>query len=609
MGNYEITLLNIFIPFSLSVVFVFFVKKLAEKKKFVAYPREDRWNRKAITLLGGIGIFCAFILSYIIFFHTKFGTYHSIEAAVSPQPFLSILVGSCLAFVLGLLDDLMELKPHTKFIGQLVISGFIVFWGFRLGWVRQPIIDMLLTIFWIVGIINSFNLIDNMDGLSSIVAIIASIAYAIIYHNLGLPWAKVGLLIAGAVGGFLIYNFPPASIFMGDSGSLFIGYLLSVIPLINKEVHHNATPFKYIFIPILILVIPIFDTTLVTINRFIHNIKISTGGRDHTSHRLVMIGFSERKTLGLFTIISLSSSITAWAIVRTDRFFSIDFLIPFFLISLLLGIFVSQVQVYPDKSGVVFDKNKTSLILFEWMYKKQLFFILFDLLIISFSYYLSYKLRFPGGEFQSSLIIFIRTLPLVIICKMITFYFFGIYSHFWAFMSIEDTVSLVKANLLGSISTIVILTFIYRFQHISRVTFVLDFFFCVIFMGSFRFSKRVFGNLVKRKGMKGKRVLIYGAGVGGDLLVRELLNNKNYGLNPRGFIDDDPLKIGKKMHGIKIYGPINSLEGILDRYNIEGIIVSFKVFEDKDNKFSKLKELAKSRGIFIKKFNFVLDDM
>ena len=217
--------------------------------------RTDRWHRKPTALLGGVAVFLAVVVPFAI---------------LQPVREIWVLLASgSLIFAVGLTDDLVSLKPFTKLVAQIVVASALVFFGYRLEWVQSLSVDTLLTLLWIVGITNAVNLIDNMDGLCAGVGLIALAALLV---GVGpqtevTPTVLYLALLTGATAGFLVYNVHPASVFLGDSGSLFIGLTLAVasLELSQSAVGSNLLP--VIAAPVLVLLIPIFDTTLVTVAR------------------------------------------------------------------------------------------------------------------------------------------------------------------------------------------------------------------------------------------------------------------------------------------------------------------------------------------------------
>src|SRR6185295_7666249 len=284
------------------------VQIVARRYGMVAKPKTDRWHKKPTAMYGGVAIWVAVIVSYLVFIRPAMGLGRHF-----PGSFLDVVIGSStFLFLVGLADDLFHTKPYQKLIGQVMGSAFVVYYGLALPWTSYSELNMALTIFWLIGITNAVNLLDNMDGLAAGIAIIASGFLALSFLTSGLVMEALLLVtFAAALLGFLVYNSSPASIFMGDCGSMFIGFFLASAALVNVSGGRSRSLVPVLAVPILVLFIPIFDTTLVTILRKLSGQAASQGGRDHTSHRLVALGTSERHAVWMLYGLAALSGILA----------------------------------------------------------------------------------------------------------------------------------------------------------------------------------------------------------------------------------------------------------------------------------------------------------
>ncbi len=320
--------------FIVAAVLVPIVRRLATLTGAVAETRSDRWHRHSVAVLGGIAIFLGVMTSAVF--------------VLSWDRFLVIAVaGGGAMFLLGLVDDYVNLKPAAKFVGQLVVACLIVAAGLRLHWVPSPALDALITISWIVGITNAFNLLDNMDGLSAGIALIASLSLGVIALKGDVSAAMLAALVSGACAAFLVYNFPPASIFMGDSGSLYLGSTLAILTLSDTPGGGRGV-MSALAVPVLLMLIPIFDTTLVAVSRRLSARPASSGGCDHTSHRLVALGFSERQAVLVLWAFAGTGGAAA---VMFDRLVGVEsnLIVGLLLIAMvLLAIRLVRVRVYPE---------------------------------------------------------------------------------------------------------------------------------------------------------------------------------------------------------------------------------------------------------------------
>lgn len=585
------------------------VQIIARKNGWMAYPTKDRWHKKPTSLLGGIAIYAGISLPLLFMVNLSELLPHIVrfsnQSPLLPSIGTVIWVGGTLIFLLGLADDFIHIKPHTKLIGQMMLASIVTFLGFRLHWVTSLTLDTTLTILWIVGITNAFNLIDNMDGLCAGTGLIAA-SYLVLLTPGTPDTAIVAMIIAAALGAFLIYNFHPASIFMGDCGSLLVGFTLAMLGL-----HYSAAGagdrLSSITVPVMILMVPIFDTTLVTLIRTLSGRKASVGGKDHASHRLVLMGFSEKGAVLFLYGIAAISGLSALFVDRTDTISSPAVIVPLAIAVILMGIYLAQLRVYPEKEFSVLRDRAYTPILMELTYKRQILLVILDFFLVAFSYYLSYRLRFDSTEFGYYFKVFLRSLPAVIACKLVAFFILGVYRSIWRYMSVNDVFVYIKASTLASVLSITLVTFIYRFEDFSKGIFLIDWLLTTGLLIGTRGSFRLFVDTMKRKTLAGATVLIYGAGRGGEILLRELLNNKKLKLKPLGFIDDDILKIGKKLQGYPIVSSCRDLESTLNKYEIDGLLISF---DNKDpGKLDAVKTICKERKLFLKQFSVHIEDV
>ena len=265
----SLNLLSVALAFVLAVALTPIVRAAARRLGMVAKPKTDRWHKQPTAMLGGVAIWAAVVLSYITFIpKTPIGW--------------RIILASTFLFLVGLVDDVIHTKPYQKLIGQIMGAAFIIYYGLSLPWTSSLPLNMALTIFWLIGITNALNLLDNMDGLAAGISVIASCFLGLSFLTTGQPIeALMVLTFAGALLGFLIYNSNPASIFMGDCGSLFIGFFLASTALVNVSGGRSRSFLPVLAVPILVLFIPIFDTTFVTVLRKISGRAASQGGRSY----------------------------------------------------------------------------------------------------------------------------------------------------------------------------------------------------------------------------------------------------------------------------------------------------------------------------------------
>lgn len=594
--------------FSISLALTPAVRLLAIRNGWVARPREDRWHKKTTALFGGIAVFAGISIPLFLL-----GDFHTLRALFSghesggPLPSIAAVIccGATLLFLLGLADDFLNLKPQNKLIGQIIVASVVVFLGFRLNWFASLTLDTMVTLVWIVGITNAFNLLDNMDGLCAGTATVAALAMAGLYAGYDPTACSVALIIAGSCGAFLVYNFNPASIFMGDCGSLVIGFSIAVLSLYHGEFAAGSRLSAFA-VPLLILMVPLLDTTLVTVIRLLSGRKASTGGRDHTSHRLVLMGLSEKSAVLFLYGIGAVSGVAGVFVSRSDTMTSPAVILPIVLSITLMGVYLAQLRVYPEKEFSVLRGHRFTPVLIELTYKRQMMMVILDFGLVSFSYYLSYRLRFDDTDFSSYFHVFLKSLPVIIAVKMIVFYATGIYRGFWKYISTRDVFQYVRSSVFATLLAITIVTILFRFKDFSKGVFLIDCILTTGFLLGTRGSFRLFTETIKRKTLAGDPVVIYGAGQGGELLLREILNNKALNVNPVGFLDDDPLKTGKSIQGYPILGNFDKVSELKEKYAIQGILLSFNGTTNAKAHQAAMRYCIEN-GLFLKRFTIQLE--
>lgn len=271
----------------------------ARRNGFVAEPSARKTHHIPIPLLGGVAIWAAFVISLIFFAE---GTEYRELAA--------IIIGGTLVSVVGLVDDHRGMRPRTKLFWQVVAALILVVGNVRIRFLGSAWLDTPLTIFWVVGICNAINFMDNMDGLAAGVAAVAAGTFLVIAAINGqVLVSSLAAALLGACLGFLIYNFQPALTFMGDAGSLLLGFMLAVLGI--KLNFPHTTQESVWMVPLVVLGLPIFDTTLVTLSRLRRRVSVAQGGADHTSHRMARLGLSHRRVVVSLYFVGIALGVIA----------------------------------------------------------------------------------------------------------------------------------------------------------------------------------------------------------------------------------------------------------------------------------------------------------
>src|SRR5688500_17292915 len=418
------------------------VRRMAVSAGAVARPSSDRWHRKPVPLLGGAAIAFATTGATIWF------------AGLDPAV-VCVLTAALTMGLVGIVDDSKRLKPSTKLTAQIAVACAVIAQGVQLHWTSSPILDGFLTIFWFVAVTNAFNLLDNMDGLCAGVAGIAALAFCASGYGGNPAMLLAGAAVAGSAFGFLIFNFKPASIFMGDGGSMFLGTSLAVLSIAAGTGAARGV-LSTLAVPALLVLIPIVDTPFVAVSRKLSARSASVGGRDHTSHRLVALGFSERQAVLTLYALAAMGGFTAVGL-RHSELREVLLLGGVLLVGvLLLAVQLARVNVYAGEDFSLLREHRYGKLLVSMAYKRRVFEVLLDLGLISLAYYAAYALRFDR-DLASYYESFYRSLPIVIATQLASFFIAGVYRGMWRYFSPGDIGVYVRAVLTAIAASMIAL--------------------------------------------------------------------------------------------------------------------------------------------------------
>lgn len=326
------------LAFALSYLLTWGVRLTAPRLGLVDRPREDRWHRHPVPRLGGVAIYIGFLVPLLLFARPD------VRDALLP-----LLVGGAFVFLVGLADDLRPLENRPK-LTLLILAAFLpVLLGVRFE-VLPPLVEAPLAAFWILGATNAFNWLDNMDGVAAGVAVIAATGLVALSldggDHLGLP----ALVLGASALGFLVHNFPPARVFMGDCGSGFLGFTLATLAVLGS--HRNVgSVLLTVVVPGLILAVPIFDSAMVTVLRLLNRRPLFQGGRDHPAHRLVTLGLPERKAVVLLYALSAAAGAAGLAATELNPLAGLTVSVLLALGFAALGLVLAEVRVYEHEAG------------------------------------------------------------------------------------------------------------------------------------------------------------------------------------------------------------------------------------------------------------------
>ena len=498
---------------------------------------------------------------------------------------VGLVAGGSLLFATGLIDDFRHLRPHTKLITQILAACVLIVVGVQVGTPWHPAIAIPLTILWVVGITNAFNLLDNMDGLSAGTASIAAAFLFAFSVSVGhVEVAVLSLALGGAALGFLVYNFNPARIFMGDSGSMYLGFTLSGITLLGTR-EMASDVFFVLLVPAAMMGLPIMDTTLVTIVRALEGRPLSQGGRDHLSHRLVAVGLSERQSVLVLYVLAASFGSLGLIARAAGVWLSLLVAGVFFAVAVLFGAFLAQVRIY---NPVEFAERAASLrnrpvINGMIMFKRELGEAALDFVLVCVSYLGAFILHYgfpnpaaPGPDpYKEIPGMLSASLALVLLIKMSLLLLFQAYRGMWRYLGIADLVTLGKVTFLASAILVVALPVVVRTPIIPRSVLVTDFLLFTFLLVGSRVSFAALNDFFVRLQSRWQpHVLIIGAGDLGELVLRTILRSRPAAYRPIGILDPDPATRNRTLHSVRVLGTTDELATIAGQHDVDLVVLA-----------------------------------
>jgi UDP-GlcNAc:undecaprenyl-phosphate GlcNAc-1-phosphate transferase len=496
------------------------------------------------------------------------------------------IIGSVGITLLGaviLAHDLTPLPISMKFGFQSIAALLAIFWGIRfdhISFVGEAGLDLgvfayLFTFLWIIGITNAFNLIDGLDGLAAGLASIAAGTCAVVFFMRGnYGEALLLLIVLGALVGFLRYNFYPAKIFLGDSGSYVIGYLLALTAITGSQKGVTALAIAF---PLLVFGLPIADTLLSMVRRYLKDLQMmepSKGrikhklrslkrmfepDREHIHHRLLAVGFSHRGAVLLLYGLGVGLSLLAFLTVLANGRNAGLILV---LVALASYIGISKLG-YRELRVI---QAKPFLRIYEKIGLQKGFFLAFvDFLLITLSYWTAFLLKYEFTWNADVLFWYQTGFLFTLAIQFGTFFLFGLYKGIWPALSTGDLLRVVSAVGIGTMLSLILMT-------VNEIPPGIFGFFAVdglILTGVTLISRstyRIWDYLKTNRNQSGCEILIYGAGKGGQLVLREIIQNPKLGLRPLGFLDDDPALRGKTVNQLSILGSCEELDQILIKH-------------------------------------------
>ncbi len=529
-------------------------------------PTGERWHDRPTPTFGGVGIVCGLLAGVLLAV--------AVGAVDASWQLAGIMGGCVLLFAAGLLDDVRSLGPAAKLAAQFGAAGIAVASGLRVELIGNDAVATAVAIVWLVGITNAFNLLDNMDGLAATLATVACAYFAIdatTVHPNDLVLV-LALSLGFACGGFLPFNLRPggdALVFMGDSGSQVLGFLLAALGLAASWTTAGTTV-ATILLPLLVLAIPILDTTLVTVRRLAERRPVSQGGRDHTSHRLVYFGLSERKAVGLLAIIAVTLGATsvAYNVLDDPRVTAVGVLLTFVLL-VQFGGFLSDLDERTRRG----QAGDTSLRHALTVQPRRLIEVLVDFVLVCTSFLFSYLVVVGGEGSALQRSVFLGSLPVILGMRYVSFVAFRIYRRVWRYATARDALAIAAAVGISEALAFGVVIATRPIGDFPARVFLVDAVVCTALVTASRAVLRLVPEL-RLLGGRGarRRVVVVGAGRAGRSLVREL--REDAAAKVVAFVDDNPALRGRRIQGVPVVGGTREIAAVLASARPAEVLVS-----------------------------------
>ena len=528
--------------------------------------RPDPNHPAAVPLGGGVVLWAVALLAFV-----------AIGAlGYPPAPLANVFAGATCLFVAGLWDDARPLAPRTKLLAQLaaatlaIVSGATFPLGPGLEWLAVP-----LTLLWFVGLCNAFNLIDNMDGMLPGVAAAAAVfvgffAFATDRTGTGLfAWA-----VAGGCLGFLRHNLPPARILLGDSGSMFLGFLLAGLAIGDSwrgMTHVGLT----VLAPAMLLAVPIFNATFVTVTRKLRGVPVSRGKADHINYRLLAHGLSHGRALAtVYALSVVAGALGLMAIAVAPLAYAAGAAL-FLVVLFYVGAFLYDGHVQERFRGFVVKPSRRGWEHSPWYRWVMLFgAVSGDVLLVFAALYLAFHLRFDGLVPADQLQNMAAVLPYLILFRVGLALLKGIYDTRWRLASTPDTFRLAGTVLLGSL-LFATLVLVLRLPSFPRTVVFIEGMLTLLFVAGTRLGVRRLGEVTarEREAREGKRTIVAGSSEGLLSAYREI-RARDGEYHVVGFVEAGSGVAMGRVQGVPVLGPISKLAALARLARAEHVVLA-----------------------------------
>ena len=551
-----------------------FTRAIAFRVGAIDQPSPRKVHQVATPRLGGLAVLLSTAIVLFVIAMFALPRMRMLRADL----LLPVAIGVIPIIIASLIDDIRGLRALPRLLIHFAGAGATAALGVRLGdtvhlfgqniyigWAAIPI-----SILWLAGITNAFNIVDGLDGLSAGLALISSVSLAAVsVVNQRYELACAALVLAGALTGFLPNNLYPAKVYLGDTGATVIGFFLGVLTLRGGT---TTSAGLAVLLPVLVVGVPIAETLLSMARRFVRRLQGESNGildadRNHMHHRLMALGLNQqRAVMVLYGVGVLGAACALISLSLNQQNAAL------LLVTLLAGALFGIVKLGYDEFALI--RNGTFLRMYDGpVLRSGLFVVFVDLALIITAIYVAIVLKYDDWGVRDHRQLALNLIALAPAVTVATFGLLGIYKQSWANANIDD---LLKSTVAATIAVTATLLITRLVQNVNApLTFFATYgILAVGLVNGSRASYRVLYHWNRRSNQHGQPVVVYGAGKGGALAIREMLTNGDVGMRPIGFIDDDVQKHGRVINGYPVIGDLTALESLVIAGKANGVVVA-----------------------------------
>jgi len=546
------------IAFGLSFACVPLAKRIALQYGVTDQPGPGHPHKQVTAKLGGVAILAGFIISLVLF-----GS-------------LPLCMGLCTGTMLavGIADDIWALTPWTKLVLQFLIAATFIISSRYFGLTFWPWFAAVVTVFWLVATTNAFNLIDGLDGLAcslGIIACTAVFAASILDGNRGR--AVQAAALGAALLGFLPYNLHPATIFMGDGGSLPIGFLLGVLSFQVDAAARNSSILGAYLLPLFVVLVPLLDAGTVTVARISTGRAVSARGLDHLHHRLLSLGLSHRAAVLFCCVIAFVGALYATTAGAMPHAYLV-LTVPMALLALApFAVFLIDLAFEVNSPGVTYGRvHGLARMLLNLGYRLRLVEVLLDMFLAVASYFAVFLLWNNFRVSEEMLRSVLKGVPWILGATCFAFYFTHIYRGTWHYVGLADVVRFGAGSAVAAILTVVVsVANLVPFKPAAVIIFGVVLFDLLL---ATRVSFRLFQKAIAAFAPAEWRILMVGAHPAWEAIVNECSRRTGRRTKAVGFVDDDLFLHSMRIGGVRVLGAIEGIEKIYGSIPFDEVVIT-----------------------------------